>query len=32
VVLSAQQILLSGLSFEERDWATIDTSEASVNS
>jgi AcrR family transcriptional regulator len=32
VVLSAQQILLSGLSFEERDWATIDASEVSVNS
>jgi TetR/AcrR family transcriptional regulator, cholesterol catabolism regulator len=32
VVLSAQQILLSGLSFEERDWATIDAGEVSVNS
>jgi hypothetical protein len=32
VVLSAQQILLSGLSFEERDWATIDAREETVNS
>jgi TetR/AcrR family transcriptional regulator, cholesterol catabolism regulator len=30
VVLSAQQILLSGLSFEERDWASIDSSEAYI--
>jgi AcrR family transcriptional regulator len=32
VVLSAQQILLSGLSFEERDWSMIDAGEESVNS
>jgi AcrR family transcriptional regulator len=30
VVLSAQQILLSGLSFEERDWSHIDSSEDSL--
>ena len=30
LVLSAQQILLSGLSFEERDWSHIDSSEGSL--
>ena len=30
VVLSAQQILLSGLSFEERDWSHVESSEDSL--
>jgi hypothetical protein len=30
MILNAQQILLSGLSFEERDWSHIDSSEDSL--